>query len=379
MDLYWQSNMLSRLVITFIPKNKHLFISWLQAPSAVILEPKEIKSVTVSTVSPSICHEVMGPDAMIFIFWILSFKPAFSLSSLIKRLFSPSSLSAIRVASSAYLRVLIFLPAILIPACASYTWWEPYFGKFKTFIRKIFTKLQTSTVNWVPCSMWPAFSSLSLIWVFKAVVITWFRVLSSQWTTSVLLNYTRSSFYPFICLTVNILASPSPPPPPQKKNPQRLNWSHPQTVQWTCRGHGCFRSQAFPSLGLQLTQHVDLAQAVCESLAHSCQIPIAALTNSHKCSGLTQQRCTAFTALWVRIPALLSLDCHQGVFGIALFWSFKRRLLQVVGEARSLVLQDQGPCPFAVSPEYACQLLEAAPCGHDLHLLAPSSQPAWQV
>ena len=61
-------NMLSRLVITFLPRNKCLFISWLQSPSAVILEPRKIKSDTVSTVSPSISHEVMGPDAMIFIF-----------------------------------------------------------------------------------------------------------------------------------------------------------------------------------------------------------------------------------------------------------------------------------------------------------------------
>ena len=113
--------MLSRLVITFLPRSKHLLISWLQSPSAVNLEPKKIKSDTVSTVSPSISHEVMGPDAMIFIFWMLSFKPTYSISTFtfIKRLFSFSSLSAIRVVSSAYLRLLIFLPAILIPACAS--------------------------------------------------------------------------------------------------------------------------------------------------------------------------------------------------------------------------------------------------------------------
>ena len=88
-------NMLSRLVITFLPGSKRLLISWLQSPSAVILEPPKIKSVTVSIVSPSVCHEVMGPDAMILVFWMLSFKPAFSLSPLtfIKRLFS-SSLSA---------------------------------------------------------------------------------------------------------------------------------------------------------------------------------------------------------------------------------------------------------------------------------------------
>ena len=60
-------NMLSRLVITFLPKSKCLLISWLQSPSAVILEPPKIKSATVSTVSPSICHEVMGPDAMILV------------------------------------------------------------------------------------------------------------------------------------------------------------------------------------------------------------------------------------------------------------------------------------------------------------------------
>ena len=114
-------NMLSRLVITFLPRSKPLLISWLQSPSVVILEPRKIKSDTVFTVSPSISHEVMGPDAMIFVFWMLSYKPTFSLSTFtfIKRLFSPSSLSAIRVVSSAYLRLLIFLPAILIPACAS--------------------------------------------------------------------------------------------------------------------------------------------------------------------------------------------------------------------------------------------------------------------
>ena len=113
-------NMLSRLVIAFLPKNKHLFISWLQSPSAVILEPKKIKSDTVSTVSPSISHEVTGPDAVIFVFWMLSFKPAFKLSSFIfiKRLFN-SLPSAIRVVSSAYLRLLIFLPPILVATCAS--------------------------------------------------------------------------------------------------------------------------------------------------------------------------------------------------------------------------------------------------------------------
>ena len=114
-------NMLSRLVITFLPRSKHLLISWLQSPSAVILEPKQIKSVIVSTVSPSISHEVMGPDAMILVFWMLIFKPTFSLSSstFIRSLLSISSLSAIRVVSSAYLRLLIFLPAVLISVYVS--------------------------------------------------------------------------------------------------------------------------------------------------------------------------------------------------------------------------------------------------------------------
>ena len=97
--------MLSRLVIAFLPRSKHLLISWLQSPSAVILEPPKIKSDTVSIVSPSIFYEMMGPDAMIFVF--------------IKRLFSSSLLSAIRMVSSMYLRLLIFILAILIPACAS--------------------------------------------------------------------------------------------------------------------------------------------------------------------------------------------------------------------------------------------------------------------
>ena len=61
-------NTLSRFVIAFLPMSKSLLISWLQSPSAVILEPQKVKFVTVSIVSPSICHEVMGPDAMIFVF-----------------------------------------------------------------------------------------------------------------------------------------------------------------------------------------------------------------------------------------------------------------------------------------------------------------------
>ena len=65
-------NMLSRFVIAFLPRSRHLLISWWQSPSAVISESKKIKSVTVSIVSPSICYEVMGPDAMILVFWMFS-------------------------------------------------------------------------------------------------------------------------------------------------------------------------------------------------------------------------------------------------------------------------------------------------------------------
>ena len=108
-------NLLSRLVITFFPRSKRLLISWLQSPSAVILEPRKIKSQPVSTVSPSICHEVMGLDAMILVFWMLSFKPTSSLSS-----FTLSRGSFVLLYFLPYpLRLLIFLPAILIPACAA--------------------------------------------------------------------------------------------------------------------------------------------------------------------------------------------------------------------------------------------------------------------
>ena len=108
-------------VIAFWPRSKRLLISWLQSSSAVILEPKKRKSVTASTFSPSICHEVMGLDAMILVFLIFNFKLALSLSSftLIKRLFSSSSLYAIRVVSAAYLRLLMFLLPVLVPACYS--------------------------------------------------------------------------------------------------------------------------------------------------------------------------------------------------------------------------------------------------------------------
>ena len=163
-------NMLSRLVVAFLPRSKHLLISWLQSPSAVILEPQKIKSVTVS---PSICHEVMGPDAMIFVFWMLSFKPACSLSSFtfVKRLFISSSLYAIREVSSAYLRFLIFLLAILIPACDSsnlafYMMYSAYkLNKQGDNIQPWRTPFLIWNQSVVPCPVltvasWPAFRFL---------------------------------------------------------------------------------------------------------------------------------------------------------------------------------------------------------------------------
>ena len=83
MDFWWQSivsafELLSRLIIAFLPRSKHLLISWLQSPSTVILKPPKIKSLTASFVSPSICHEVMGPAALILVFGMLSFKPVLS-------------------------------------------------------------------------------------------------------------------------------------------------------------------------------------------------------------------------------------------------------------------------------------------------------------
>ena len=166
-------NTLSSLVITFLPRSKHLLISRLQSWSAVILEDKKIKSVIVSIISPSICHEVMGLDAIILVSWMLSFKPTFSLFffTFIKRLFS-SSLSAISaVSSSAYLRLLIFLLAILLPAWASSS---PAFlmiysahklNKQGDTIQPWHTPFQIWNQSVVPCQVltvasWPAYRFL---------------------------------------------------------------------------------------------------------------------------------------------------------------------------------------------------------------------------
>ena len=160
-------NMLSRFVIAFLSRGKHLIISWLQSPSEVILEPRKIESVTVSIVSPSISHEVMGPDDMIFVFWILSFKPTFSLSSFtfIKRLFS-SSLSAIRVVSSAYLRLLILLLGLCFFQPSVLMMYSAYkLNKQGDNIQPWCTPFPIWNQTVVPCSVltvasWPAYRFL---------------------------------------------------------------------------------------------------------------------------------------------------------------------------------------------------------------------------
>ena len=114
--------MLSRLVITFLPRSKQVCFNFMVAVTICSdFGAPQNKVCHGCHCSSPICHEGLRPDALILVFWMLSLKPTFSLSSFtfIKRLFSSSSLSAIRAVSCAYLRLLIFLPAILIPACAS--------------------------------------------------------------------------------------------------------------------------------------------------------------------------------------------------------------------------------------------------------------------
>ena len=114
-------NTLSRFVIAILTRSKCLLTLWLQSPSALILELKKIEIWHCFHIFPIYLPWSDRTDVMVFIFWMLSFKPAFSFSSFtfIKRLLSSSSLFAIRVVSPAYLRLLIFLLAILIPVCDS--------------------------------------------------------------------------------------------------------------------------------------------------------------------------------------------------------------------------------------------------------------------
>ena len=162
----------------------------------MILEPKKIKPAAVSTISPSIYREVIRLDAMILVFWMLSFKPTFLLSSFtfIKRLFSSSSLSAIRLESSAYLSSLIFLPEILIPAYASS---NPVFLMMYSAYK--LNKQGDNTQPWhtpipiwnqsvVPCPVltvvcWPAYRFLKRQVRWSGIPI-FFRIFpSSLWST----------------------------------------------------------------------------------------------------------------------------------------------------------------------------------------------------
>ena len=154
-----------------------------------------MKFVTVSIVFTSIGHEVMGQDLMIFIFWVLNFKPACSLYSFtfIKELFNFSLFSAIRVLSSAYLRLLIFLPVILIPACASsslafHTMYSAY--KLNKQDGKIYSiKVLLSQLGNMHCSMsssaasWPAYRFLRREVRWSSIPITWRISHSLLWST----------------------------------------------------------------------------------------------------------------------------------------------------------------------------------------------------
>ena len=154
-----------------------------------------MKSVTVSIVSSSVYHEVMGPGAMILVFWMLSFKPIFSLSSFsfIKRLFSSSSLFAIRVVSSAYLRLQIFLPAILMPisdspSLACHKMYSAYKLSKLTVIQPCHTPFPVLNQYVVPClvltvASWHAYRFLrgQVKWSVTSVSLSIFR--SLMWST----------------------------------------------------------------------------------------------------------------------------------------------------------------------------------------------------
>ena len=146
-------NTLSRFVITILPRSKRHLILQLQSLDTLILEPKKMKPDTISILSPSIHHGMIRLDVMISVFWMLSFKPPFSLSfTFIKRLFRSSLLSAIKVVSSTYLSFLIFLPAILIPVC--------YYPACFTYKQYIYNSL----LGWKVNSLTFSFSEFSLNW-----------------------------------------------------------------------------------------------------------------------------------------------------------------------------------------------------------------------
>ena len=149
----------------------------------------EIKSLTVSIVFPFICHEVMGLDALILVFRMLSFKPTFSLSSFtfIKRLFSSSLLYGIRVVSSAYLRLLIFLPTVLIPACASFS---PAFLMMYSAYK--LNKQDDNIQSWhTPFPIWNLFVIPCLVLTVTSWPAYRFLILNQKWLLNLyLLPYT---------------------------------------------------------------------------------------------------------------------------------------------------------------------------------------------
>jgi len=178
-------NILSMLVISFLPRSKHLLISWLQSPSAVILEPRKIKSATVPTVSLSICHEVMEPDAMILVFWMLSFKPTFLLSSFtfIKRLFSSSLPSATRVVSSAIWGYWYFFQK---------SWFQLVLHPAQDFTLCTIQPWRTPFLIWnqsvVPCPVltvasWPAYRFLRRQVRSSGIPISWRMFHGLLWST----------------------------------------------------------------------------------------------------------------------------------------------------------------------------------------------------
>ena len=165
------------------------------------LEPRKIKSDTVSPVSPSISYEVMGPDAMIVVSWMMSFKPTFLLSSFnfIKKLFSSSLFYAIQVVSSAYLRLLIFLLAILIPACVSSS--PAFFMMYSAYkLNKEGDNIQpecTPFFIWnqsvVPCPVrtvasWPAYSFLKRQVKWSGIPIS-FRIFHIEMQIKTIIRY----------------------------------------------------------------------------------------------------------------------------------------------------------------------------------------------
>ena len=186
-------NMQSRLAIAFLPRYKHLLISWLQSPSAVILEPKEMKCHCFH------CFPVYLPwsdGTECHVFWMLSFKSDFSLSSFtfIKSLFSYSSLSAIRVVSSGYLRLLKYLLAILILACASSSlafhmiYFAYKLNKQSDNIQPCCTPFPIWNQSVVPCQVltatsWPAYSFLRRQVRWSGIPISWRIFHRFLWST----------------------------------------------------------------------------------------------------------------------------------------------------------------------------------------------------